>query len=142
MKDIISKLLAIYHYAKDIHYTANGHDFYSIHKQMDEICDGIHDQIDSIFEVCYLGTGKTPPTSYEILKVATAIIPEENNRKDLIELNGIHLIELLDLISNTIGAIEDIKKQYITYGGEQSLFDDIQKSLLQKKGLLERTVNI
>lgn len=131
MKDIIAKLLAIYHYAKDIHYTTQGPNFYSTHLLMDRICDGIHDQIDSIFEVCYLGTGKTPPTSYEILKVATANIPD-----------GINLSDLLDLISNAIGAIEDVKKEYITFGGEQSLFDDIQKSLLQKKGLLERTVNI
>lgn len=128
MKDIIVKLLAIYHYAKDIHYSASGENFYATHLLMDRICEDIHSQIDDIFEICYLGTGKLTPTSFEILKIATATIPET-----------ISLSLLEELIKDTISAIEDSKRQYLSFGGEVSLLDDIQKTLIKKRGLLIRT---
>lgn len=134
MKDIIVKLLAIYHYAKDIHYQAHGDNFYAIHLLMDQICENIHDQIDAINEVGYLGMAKDAPHSADVLKVAQATIPEieEDGWRNLSNLAFL-IIDTIDSISNAdVGEIS----------GVQSLLDDIQKTLLQKRGLLARTVNL
>lgn len=135
MKDIIVKLLAIYHYAKDIHYTAQGESFYAIHTLMDRICDGIHDQVDDINEVCYLGTNKEAPFSYDILKIVTASIPEKGPTS--------YMLGFLDeMLENAIAAISELKEKTYMSGGEASLLDDIQKTLLQKRGLVLRSKNI
>lgn len=135
MNNIIVKLLAIYHYAKDIHYRASGESFYAIHTLMDKICEGIHDQIDLINEVCYLGTNREAPFSYDILKVVTASIPEKGDTQCM-------LVFLDEMIDNAIAAIGELKLNTYMSDGEASLLDDIQKTLLQKRGLVLRSRNI
>ena len=134
MLDIIVKLLAIYHYAKDIHYHAHGENFYAIHLLMDRICENIHDQIDAINEVGYLGRVKEAPHSADVLKVAQAIIPELEE-EDWRNISNLDL-----LITDTIDSISNAEIGEIS--GIQSLLDDIQKTLLQKRGLLAQTVNL
>ena len=133
MIDVIVKLLAIYHYAKDIHYHATGETFYSTHLLMDRICNGIHDQIDAINEVAYLGQEREAPLSADTLKVATAILPPISK-----ETQG-NLARHYAIVSSAIESIDEAKEY--EPGGVVSLLDDIQKTLLQKKGLIGHTSN-
>lgn len=136
MSEILARLLAIYHYAKDIHYSARGESFYGIHLLMDRIADGIHGQMDSINEVCYLGKDKEAPMSTIILQSAMAKMPEmwSGNRENL--------EELCDLIGGTIeNIIEMIQNGSDNMTSpEASLLDDIAKTLMLKKGLIDRSL--
>ena len=136
MSEILARLLAIYHYAKDIHYSARGESFYGIHLLMDRVADGIHDQIDSINEVCYLGKEKEAPRSTNILEAALAKMPELwNYNKDNLE-------ELRDLIGGTIENILEMIENGSDNmtSAEASLLDDIAKTLMLKKGLIDRSL--
>lgn len=136
MMDTMARLLAIYHYAKDIHYSAKGESFYGIHLMMDRIADGIHEQIDSINEVCYLGKGHVAPSSKDIMKKAYENMPE------MWSGNMENLEELRDLIGGTIeNIIEMIQNGSDNMTSpEASLLDEIAQSLMLKKGLLTRSL--
>jgi DNA-binding ferritin-like protein len=136
MSDILARLLAIYHYAKDIHYSARGESFYGIHLLMDRVADGIHGQMDSINEVCYLGKDKEAPMSTIILQSAMAKMPEmwSGNRENLEELR--------DLIGGTIENILEMIENGTDNmtSSEASLLDEITQSLMLKKGLISRSL--
>lgn len=134
MLDLISKLLAIYNYAKDIHYRAKGEAFYGLHLFMDRISDQINDQIDELKEVYYLGRGDLPPKSDEILKVVLGLLPDYSvDTRD-------ELINLEELLRIAIESVDDIKKTGEVANGVSSLIDDIAKTLMLKYGLLHRAI--
>lgn len=134
MEDTIKRLTVIYHYAKDIHYNAKGESFYSTHLLMDRVADGIMEQIDQINEICFLGMGKPAPDSQNILKNAADDMPQIwNNDWENIE-------QLKNYIGGTIENILEIEQNNEVNSAEASLLDDIAKSLMQKKGLLLRTI--
>ncbi len=127
MLDILARLTAIKHYAKDIHYNAKGEQFYAVHLLMDRVVDGLDDFIDSINEVCYLGAGDVPPSSREVLRIAGAVIP-------VITESG-NLERLIGLIKSTLSELEGIK---YSDRGDDSLLDAIAQDLKLKLGLLNR----
>lgn len=127
MLQILARLIAINGFAKDIHYTADGESFYSIHILMDRVVDGLDDFIDSINEVVYMGRDSKPPASREVLKYATAYIPVvgEDNKASLSLLNN--------LITQTIDAVNS----YDTDDrATNSLLDSIAQDLRLKHGLV------
>ena len=127
MLDVLARLTAIKHYAKDIHYNAKGEQFYAVHLLMDRVADGLDDFIDSINEVCYLGAGDVPPSSKEVLRLANAVIPvitEEDNLERLIGLIKATLLEL--------GNIKDTDR------ADNALLDNIAQDLKLKLGLIIR----
>ena len=136
MSEILARLLAIYHFAKDIHYSAKGKDFYSIHLLMDRVADDIHDQIDSINEICYLGKDHVAPSSKDVLEKAYQNMPEfwSDTRENLSELSGI----IGGTIENILEMIENGTDNMTS--AEASLLDDIAKTLMLKKGLILRTL--
>lgn len=127
MLDILARLTAIKHYAKDIHYNAKGKEFYAVHLLMDRVVDGLDDFIDSINEVCYLGAGDVPPSSREVLRIAGAVIP-------VITDSG-NLERLIGLIKQTLAELEGIK---YSDRADDSLLDSIAQDLKLKLGLLNR----
>lgn len=130
MLDILARLTAIQQYAKDIHYTAKGDQFYAVHLLADRVADGLDDFSDSIKETHYLGGGELPPQSKEILRLAIAYIPVLTDTKsDLTRLAG--------LISSTLDALGE------TMGNgraDASLLDNIAQDLKLKLGLINRQV--
>lgn len=129
MLDILARLTAIKYYAKDIHYTAKGEQFYAVHLLMDRVADGLDDFLDSINEVCYLGSGDTPPSSKEVLRLANAVIP--------VITDGDNIERLIGLIRATLEELENIKD---TDRADNSLLDNIAQDLKLKLGLLNRQV--
>lgn len=132
MFNLIERLMIIYYIAKDIHYSASGLDFYSIHLLMDKISDGIYDKIDEIKEVYYLGNGTLPPTNKEIIESVAISLPEFDNYKD-----GINV--LIDVLSGTIDHCKKLVEDLSESKSVQSIIDDICNSLMLKYGLLMRT---
>ena len=130
MLDILARLTAIQQYAKDIHYTAKGDQFYAVHLLMDRVADGLDDFSDSIKETHYLGGGELPPQSKEVLRLAIAYIPVlTDTREDLTRLGS--------LISSTLDALGE------TMGNgraDASLLDNIAQDLKLKLGLINRQV--
>lgn len=136
MMDTMARLLAIYHYAKDIHYSAKGESFYAIHLLMDRIAEDIHGQIDSINEVCYLGKGHVAPSSKDIMKKAYENMPElwSDTKENIGELE--HLIG--GTVENILEMIENGTDNMTS--AEASLLDEIAQSLMLKKGLITRSL--
>ena len=130
MLDILARLTAIQQYAKDIHYTAKGDQFYAVHLLMDRVADGLDGFSDSIKETHYLGGGELPPQSKEVLRLAIAYIPVlTDTREDLTRLGS--------LISSTLDALGE------TMGNgraDASLLDNIAQDLKLKLGLINRQV--
>jgi DNA-binding ferritin-like protein len=130
MLDILARLTAIQQYAKDIHYTAKGDQFYAVHLLVDRVADGLDDFSDSIKETHYLGGGELPPQSKEVLRLAIAYIPVLTDTKaDLTRLGS--------LISSTLDALGE------TMGNgraDASLLDNIAQDLKLKLGLINRQV--
>ena len=129
MITLIEYLTAVREFAKDIHYHAHGESFYGIHLLMDRVADNIIKYIDELKEVCYLGEIQEVPPSLEILKVATAYIPQvtDDNKQN------IALLE--DLIAKTLDHIAEIKNGT---PARDSLLDAIAQDLQLKRGLLWR----
>lgn len=130
MLDILVRLEAIKSFAKDIHYTANGDEFYGIHLMMDRIAGGLDDFSDAIKETVYLGNNALPPSSKEILKYSLAYIPDIMSVRE-------NLLALRILIGETIAALDKIEAAR----AENSLYDNIAQDLKLKLGLLNRTLN-
>lgn len=124
MLDVLSRLTAIKHYAKDIHYNAKGDSFYAVHLLMDRIADDLDGFIDSINEIYYLGAGNLPPQSRDVLKVAEAYIP-----------SVIDIQFLKNLISTTLDVLDSVKDENRAVN---SLLDSISQDLKLKLGLLNR----
>lgn len=57
MVQILIKLFALYGTLKNLHYSVNGLNFYSIHKLADDMSDGLLSFADEIQENYYLGQG-------------------------------------------------------------------------------------
>lgn len=136
MIDIISKLMAIKETAKDIHYTAKGEAFYSIHLLMDRVADDLDDYIDKIKEVVYLGNNTLPPKASAILTVARGLLPELNHND-----TG-NIAELKNLIDNTISAISDTLDNTYADKATQNLLGNIAEDLKLKSGLLWRQIDL
>lgn len=130
MLETLSRLVAIRETAKDIHYSANGDSFYGIHLLMDRVADDIDSQIDSIKEVCYLGSNALPPKSQEILSKAMDFIPNSENWKA-------NLVVLQQLLVDTISGMEKLLPDI----ADANLIGGIAESLKLKLGLISRTVS-
>lgn len=120
MDRLISLLLAIQNFNKDIHYSCAGKNFYSDHLLVDKFS---FDYIDDLKEVCLLGKGIAPKDSKSYLENAIDLIPvkslDTNTNFTLLQkLVGDTLvhIETLDGLSkadeNLIGAIAQDLQQY------------------------------
>ena len=114
--NLIVHLMAISHYAKDIHYNCSGANFYGNHLFADRIAENLSDYIDQLKEICLLGHQLKPLSSSVYLVRASKIIPAYSNFGTMRELliKTLSLIEQIKGISkgdeNVIGAIaQDIQ---------------------------------
>ena len=131
MNQLRAQLLAIKHFAKDLHYAVHGEGFYGDHLFMDVIADPIDEQIDKIKEVCLLGSlpeGIRPLKSSEYEILANTFYPEfeeENIAGDLKRLQ-----QLIERTLQYVEGIEDLSR------GSQSVIDEVAQHLQKVNGLL------
>lgn len=131
---LICYLIAIQNFAKDIHYSCSGDDFYSKHLFVDRIYDGLDDFIDGIKETCILGNDILPLPSGEYLAMAITLIPSlvQDDKKNFEAMQKL-LIECLVLMQKMLNETN-------TPRAEVSLVDGIAQDLQGKLGLVNRQV--
>lgn len=128
---LITYLIAIQNFCKDIHYHCSGESFYSKHLFVDRIQENLNNYIDEIKEVCLLGNDVSPLLSGEYLSRATSLIPllEDKDLQNFISLGKI-IVETLALIDNMDKLTQ----------GEANLMGAIAQDLQNSLGLLNLQV--
>lgn len=122
---LISYLIAIKQFSKDIHYNCVGDDFYGKHLFADRIGENIEEYIDLLKEVCLLGHGVKTLASSRYLQMAIEFIPE---------LGENMFAEMQQLILKTLAQIEFINKNASV--GDLNLLGTIAQELQNMLGLI------
>lgn len=132
INQLISYLIAIANFAKDIHYSSCGEAFYGKHLLADRLQENIYDFIDQLKEVCLLGNEIEPLSSIEYLKAAISIIPLKNNADD-----KANFIQMKELLIETLSLIEELSD---LTRGEDNLIGNIAQELENNLGLVNLQV--
>ena len=120
--NLITHLMAVSNYAKDIHYNCSGNNFYGNHLFADRVADGINDYIDQLKEICLLGHKLSPLHSSEYLSAASKLIPSGAEFRQLRDL----LIDALEIIEHITGVSK----------GDENLLGAIAQDLQNNIGLI------
>lgn len=131
MNKLISYLVAIKGFAKNIHYTTHGSAFYGKHIFADLISDPIDEYIDSIKEICLLGhlpDGERPLETSAYDAMAKDLYPDLSETDDSANFKNIQ--DLIMLALNHIEALENLSR------GEENLIGAIAEHLQKMNGLL------
>lgn len=128
--DVLVMLKVIKGTSKDLHYTAQGTVFLTIHELADKIGDGLDDYIDDLIEVGWLGAGLEAPTAQSIHEAAARALKAErlSQTELLMRLRFLNqsLLEQLDQCSNGAAA------------GVANLLGGIAQDIQQRTGFLDR----
>lgn len=124
---LISMLIAISNYAKDIHYNVKGSAFYGKHLFADVILDGLDEACDDIRENILLGNGVEPLHSSKYLRAAAELVPPiaPDDRTNFVMMKG-----LVDRVRGMIKGMEAPSR------GANSLLDSIGEHMDKMAGLL------
>ena len=128
---LISLLLAVQNFCKDIHYNCKGEAFYGKHLLADRVQENISEYIDQIKEICILGSDETTLPSAEYLKKATNFIPP------IVEADKKNFEALGDLIMSILELIESMNN---STKGEENLYGNIAQDLQNSLGLINRQI--
>ena len=120
MHKLISYIIAIQNFNKDIHYSVKGNNMYADHLLVDKFS---FDYIDDLKEVSLLGNGIEPLDSKKYLKTAIDLIPTKDNdtNKNFVLLQNLvadclrhiqNMGELTKADENLIGSISQDMQQY------------------------------
>lgn len=127
---LISLLIAIQNYSKDIHYNCIGKEAYSWHLLADRIQENISEYIDRIKEYL-LGSDINPLSSKEYLEMAFAIIPDIE--KDTI----LSFTKMQNLIVSTLSLIDETK---LDKAGD-NLISEIADNLKNSNGIINLVIS-
>lgn len=120
--DLITHLLVIANYAKDIHYNCSGPNFYGDHLFAGRFIGDIYEYIDQIKEICLLGHNIKPLHSSEYLKMAADTVPVGADFKSMRTL----MVDTLIIIEN----LSDLSK------GDENLLGAIAQDIQNNVGLI------
>lgn len=129
---LICQLKAIGNYAYDIHYSANGKEFYSEHLLSERVAGDSSYIVDDVIETIYLGRGIDAPLSEDITATVSEMIPE------VTEDAQTNFKRLRDLIVNALVGIEELDG---LTRGEEDLIGSIAHALQRNNGLLFRQLD-
>lgn len=124
--NLITQLIVIKEFSKDIHYTCHGEAFYAKHLLVDKFDWDEH--IDLLKECCLLGNDERPKTSKEYLELAAENlrVPNEKNDKD----NFAILYDFINIALIRINAMRDLSK------ADENVVGGIAQDLQQYRGLI------
>ena len=131
--DLLKLLYCIRFFAKDIHYTAKGENFYGEHLFADRIFDGIDGFIDDINENLYLGFEEEAPKSKNVMGAVFDALPDSGS--DIHE----DWVLLYDMITQALELIYKIEEEY-QVPQINAVLDGIADDLQKKKGLIWRRI--
>ena len=121
MKEILGQLLALELMSKEVHYSYRGADFFSVHKLMDEVFEGLSDFRDEVSETVFMGKGLPVPTAIEVIDDASEFIAVNVSMRSI--------VDLLDVI------LKKVSDSEISVG-EEKVFDDISAHCRKYRGLI------
>lgn len=124
---LISLLIAIGNFCKDIHYNCKGDAFYSKHLLADRVQENLSEYIDQIKEVFFLPAGKEPLPSADYLREAAGIIPSLSGK------DKTDFYKLSRLLTNALQVIEESEGLTV---GEENLLGTIAQDLQNSLGLV------
>lgn len=128
MVELLGKLLALYGTLKNLHYSASGIAFYSVHTMADEMCKNILDYIDEIQENNFLGNG-LPAVNFDVI---SQIASDESVSGTVDEcLRG-----SLALITNILEIMEEQKSTSV-----EDIFSRLSNELYKNKGFVLKTLS-
>ena len=125
---LVSLLIAVSNYAKDIHYNVKGSAFYSKHEFADVIGGDLGTTvIDDLRENVLLGNGVIPLHSSLYLRAAAELVPSitQDDR-----LNFVMMKALVDMVRGMVQGMEAPSR------GANSLLDSIGEHMDKMSGLL------
>lgn len=129
MEKIISELLAIQRYAKQVHYDCAGENFYADHLLADLVFEDIESFMDEINEVFYLGRDIKQPEQEFVLANAGSIIAEAD---------GDYFKKLHSLLVMCLTDVEMYQNENDLTAGETDVLGRISSNLQKKNGLILR----
>ena len=124
---LISMLIAICNYAKDLHYNVKGSAFYSKHIFADLLLDGLDEACDDLRENVLLGNGVEPLHSSKYLRAAAELVPPITPDD---RINFVMMKALIDMVRGMIKDMEAPSR------GANSLLDSIGEHMDKMSGLL------
>lgn len=130
LNKLISLLIAIQNYSKDIHYNCIGKEAYSWHLLADRVQENLSDYIDRLKEYM-LGCDISPLSSKEYLANAIEIIPDI--QKDII----LSFTKMQNLIVGTLNVIEETK---LNKAGD-NLISEIADNLTNSNGIINLVIS-
>ncbi len=133
MLELLGRLYAIKFSCSDIHYKVKGESFYGQHIFADMLRDDLDSFIDSINEVCFLGSNEETPLSIDVIRESEKYIcPNQQTSYDW-------FCRLADLIFETLRHIESLMSTASV--GEANLLGNIAENLQKKYGLIGREIS-
>lgn len=120
--NLITGLIAVSNYAKDIHYNCSGNNFYGNHIFADRISENINEYIDQIKEIILIGHKLAPLHSSEYLNKAAEIIPSGADFRQMRDL----MIDVLEIIEHIVNVSK----------GDENLIGAIAQDLQNNIGLI------
>lgn len=126
---IITHVIAIREFAKDIHYTCHGEGFYGKHLLADRVFNDLEPYIDQLKECCLLGEEKKPLASITYLQGAVELLIKPNHSSDLT-----NFAYLKTLINNCRELIEGLRGE--SSFGCEDLLGSISNTLQVLNGLI------
>lgn len=124
---LITYLMAIERYAKDLHYDCSGSNFYSNHEFADRFIVNMEDYLDQLKEVSLLGNGYKPLRSRVYMHLAADLIPIKSSFRSM-----------RVLMKNTLGVIDNITA---LGRGDEDLIGSIARDIQNNIGLLNIMFN-
>lgn len=129
MEELLKNIFALYGTLKNLHYTASGLSFYSLHKQADDMLDGLLDFADEIQENFYLASGTKFVDFASIFDGASKLMSTTDDSADAC------LRSSLLLISNMTAMTQELKTDSV-----EDIFSRLNNHLFKIKGFVLRTI--
>lgn len=128
MEELLKNILALQGTLKNLHYAASGYCFYSLHKQADDMADGLLDFIDEIQENFYLASGANFVDSASIFEGASKLV--KNGDVDVC------LRSVLLLVESIVSMTQELKTESV-----EDIFSRLNNHLFKIRGFVLKTIN-
>lgn len=130
MLEVLVDLCRVGMLAKDLHYRADGKEFYAVHQLADLVGDVAH-IADDLNEVYYMGErGEEPPETAFVAAKAAELVGKADGEDALVKA-------LAAACADTANAVEAAKAEAVS-AATSAVLDELAKAALRSKGFLLR----
>ena len=127
MIDILLKLVALYGTLKNLHYSAHGPAFFSVHKLADEMSEHLLDYVDELQENYFMGQGNKTVNTGDLFSFSSAQIVD-GTQEDCLRAS-------LKLINETIDLLAELNTPAV-----EDIFSRLANELYKSRGFILQTL--